>query len=134
MFLVSVDECILFFSVVGQWRMVRRALLAVGVGLLVVIATSVLVGLIFGSVSINSEIQARTSPNLIDFGIALGAGAAGSFAFTRARVSAAVAGTGETVGTVFRRMDKDGGGTRARTPRARHHSSRARGCRAAHSR
>ena len=89
-----------FGSVVGQWRMVRRALLAVGVGSLVVIATSVLVGLIFGSVSINSEIQARTSPNLIDFGIALGAGAAGSFAFTRARVSAAVAGVAIAVALV----------------------------------
>ena len=89
-----------FGSVVGQWRMVRRALLAVFVGSLVVIATSALVGLIFGSVSINSEIQVRTSPNLIDFGIALGAGAAGSFAFTRARASAAVAGVALAVALV----------------------------------
>ena len=89
-----------FGSVVGQWRMVRRALLAVCVGSIVVIATSALVGLVFGSVSINSEIQVRTSPNLIDFGIALGAGAAGSFAFTRTRASAAIAGVALSVALV----------------------------------
>ena len=56
--------------------------------------------MLLGISYIQSEITARTSPNLIDLGIAIAAAVAGSFSMTRERLSNSIAGVAIAVALV----------------------------------
>ena len=69
-------------------------------GIVLTIAVSWLVAYIIGLEAVNTEITARSNPTLIDFGIAMAAGAAGAFANTRRSISTAMPGVAIAVALV----------------------------------
>ena len=69
--------------VISDKKLFFRALLAVGLGMLEVLAISYLIGSIHELPSLTSELLARTQPNLFDLMIALAGGAAGAYAVAR---------------------------------------------------
>jgi uncharacterized hydrophobic protein (TIGR00271 family) len=71
----------------------RRGLAALAVGVALSIALSWFVGWAVGIHTSNSEILARTQPNLLDLGVAIVAGAVSAAAKLRPRIGDAVAGT-----------------------------------------
>jgi uncharacterized hydrophobic protein (TIGR00271 family) len=76
----------------GDLRLLRLATGATIRGMLLAIAIGVVVGwLPFGS-TLTAEILSRTSPTLLDLGVALFSGAAGAYALCRKDVSAALPG------------------------------------------
>ena len=72
-----------FAIVTGNWRLYRRSMVTVLLGVGCAILVSYLISAALPINVVGSEIVARTSPNLIDLGIASAAGAAGAFALTR---------------------------------------------------
>jgi uncharacterized hydrophobic protein (TIGR00271 family) len=76
----------------GDLRLLRRAGSATLRGILLAIAVAVLLGLLVPAATPQSEILNRTSPSLLDLGIALASGAAGAYALSRKGVSAALPG------------------------------------------
>ena len=72
--------------------MIRRSAVTIGFGVLAVIGTAALISLGLGISHVQSEITGRTSPNLIDLGIAIAAAVAGSFSMTRKQLSNSIAG------------------------------------------
>ncbi len=85
---------------VADGRLMRRSFVTVTLGVVGVIATSALISMALGVTHIQSEITARTSPNLIDLGIAIAAAIAGSFSMTRERLSNSIAGVAIAVALV----------------------------------
>ena len=73
----------------------KESLITLGLGSIVSIVISALIGLLFGlpAESFGSEILARTQPNLADLGVALTAGAISGYAKVRPKISDALAGT-----------------------------------------
>ncbi len=69
--------------VISDKKLFFRALWAVGLGMLEVLAISFLVGSIHSLPAVTSELLARTQPNLFDLMIALAGGAAGAYAVAR---------------------------------------------------
>ena len=84
----------------GRLSLVVKALgtLAAGVSLTVVL--SVLMGLLVGLPIFGSEVAARTTPNLLDLGIALVAGAMATYAKVRSKAVSSLAGTAIAVALV----------------------------------
>ena len=84
----------------GRLSLVITALstLATGVGLTV--GLSVLMGLLVGLPIFGSEVAARTSPNLLDLGVALVAGAMATYAKVRSKAVSSLAGTAIAVALV----------------------------------
>ena len=72
-----------FGLAVSDGRLIRRSAVTIGFGVLAVIRTAALISLGLGISHVQSEIIGRTSPNLIDLGIAIAAAVAGSFSMTR---------------------------------------------------
>ena len=72
-----------FAIVTGNWRLYRRSMVTVLLGVGCAILVSYLISAALPINVVGSEIVARTAPNLIDLGIASAAGAAGAFALTR---------------------------------------------------
>ncbi|MGB1621663.1 MAG: TIGR00341 family protein [Synechococcus sp.] len=89
-----------FGIAVADGRLIRRSAVTVLLGVIGVILTSALISLCLGVSHVQSEITARTSPNLIDLGIAIAAAVAGSFAMTRERLSSSIAGVAIAVALV----------------------------------
>lgn len=86
-------QALSFGAVVGDWRLLRRSVLTVGIGVVVSIAVAVALELIVALPVLGPEIVARSKPTLLDLGIALAAGAVSGFAKVRPSVSATIAGT-----------------------------------------
>lgn len=76
----------------GDNSLLRKAALALGGGILLVMATAFIIGLIHLEMPITNEIMARTAPNLLDLMVALGGGAAGAYAVSSPRLSVAFVG------------------------------------------
>ena len=73
-------------------RLLRRSLLTLSAGTMVVMTTAFIIGLWHSDIPITDEIVARTAPNLMDLMVALAGGAAGAYASTSPRLSAALVG------------------------------------------
>jgi uncharacterized hydrophobic protein (TIGR00271 family) len=83
----------------ADFQLLRQSLITLGMGTLVAILISALVGGIFQvpALSFGSEILARSKPNLADLGVALAAGAISGFAKIRPQIGDALAGTAISV-------------------------------------
>jgi len=97
--------------------LIFRSLLTIVIGTIVIITMAFLVTEMIGWKLAGSELIARMSPSLLDLGIAVAAGAAAAFAYTRPGVSSALAGIAIavalvpplcTVGIAFALGDKAG--------------------------
>ena len=80
--------------------LVLRSLLTIVIGTIVIITMAFLVSELIGWKLAGSELIARMSPSLLDLGIAVAAGAAAAFAYTRPGVSSALAGIAIAVALV----------------------------------
>jgi len=89
-----------FGSIEMNRVLVLRSLLTIVVGTNVIITMSFFVSEIIGWKLAGSELIARMSPSLLDLGIAVAAGAAAAFAYTRPSVSSALAGIAIAVALV----------------------------------
>lgn len=76
----------------GYARLLRGASLAVVGGVLVVLVTAIVLGLVHRDVPVTDAIMARTSPNFFELMIALAGGAAGAYASISPRLSIAFVG------------------------------------------
>lgn len=73
--------------------LIRASMLSLGVGSVLAIAISALIGVTTGIAQFGSEVMARTQPNLLDLGIAVTAGALAGVAKIEPKVAGSVAGT-----------------------------------------
>ena len=89
-----------FGIVTANWKLYKRSIATVFLGAFSVILVSYLLSLLLSIEIVRSEILARTSPNLIDLGIAIAAGAAGSFSLTRKSIASSIAGVAIAVALV----------------------------------
>ena len=80
--------------------LIFRSLLTIVIGTIVIITMAFLVSELIGWKLAGSELIARMSPSLLDLGIAVAAGAAAAFAYTRPGVSSALAGIAIAVALV----------------------------------
>ena len=80
--------------------LIFRSLLTIVIGTIVIITMAFLVSELIGWKLAGSELIARMSPSLLDLGIAIAAGAAAAFAYTRPGVSSALAGIAIAVALV----------------------------------
>ena len=81
-------------------KLAKRSLMTVVIGVIAVIATAALLSLLLDVSEVNREMTSRTSPNLIDLGVAVAAAVAGSFSMTRERLSNSLAGVAIAVALV----------------------------------
>ena len=86
--------------VVFEWEQVSRAALTVISGTLVVVAFAYLTTAFIGLRIAGSEILSRTTPTLLDLGVAMAAGAAGAFAYSRKSIANSIAGVAIAVALV----------------------------------
>jgi uncharacterized hydrophobic protein (TIGR00271 family) len=89
-----------FGSVKVYSVLIFRSLLTIVIGTVVIITMAYLVSELIGWKLAGSELIARMSPSLLDLGIAVAAGAAAAFAYTRPGVSSALAGIAIAVALV----------------------------------
>ncbi|MEN9213882.1 MAG: DUF389 domain-containing protein [Gloeomargarita sp. DG_1_6_bins_138] len=82
-----------FGALIGDVSLFRRALLSLVVGTTIAVILSCLLGVIAGFSVFGSEILARSTPNLLDLGIAVAAGGVCGYALVEPKVSATLAGT-----------------------------------------
>lgn len=76
----------------GDFTLLRNAFIALASGVLVVVACSLLIGLIHPEIPAGKELLGRTNPNYLDMMIALAGGAVGACAALTPRISNAVVG------------------------------------------
>ena len=89
-----------FATAMGNRKLLRRSSFTVLKGIILTILASWLAASLIGLKIVDSEILSRTNPTLIDFGIAMAAGAAGAFANTRRSISSALPGVAIAVALV----------------------------------
>ena len=89
-----------YSTAMGNRRLLRRSSFTLLKGILLTIGVSWLATSIIGLDTVDSEIMSRVKPTLIDFGIAMAAGAAGAFANTRRSISTAMPGVAIAVALV----------------------------------
>ena len=89
-----------YSTAMGNRRLLRRSSFTVFKGILLTIIVSWVVASIIGLETVDTEIMSRVKPTLIDFGIAMAAGAAGAFANTRRSISSALPGVAIAVALV----------------------------------
>jgi len=90
-------------TVIGSYRRLRTALLLLVSGIVVNIALGMIVGLVATErmpLSANPQIVGRTSPTLLDLGVATATGLAGAFALSRRDVSNILAGVAIAISLV----------------------------------
>ncbi|MEM7579402.1 MAG: DUF389 domain-containing protein [Cyanobacteria bacterium P01_A01_bin.80] len=89
------------YSIVSaNQRLLKRSSFTLIKGVLLTVLISILITKLVGIRTFGSEIMGRTSPTLLDLGVALAAGAAGSFAFTRRSIANALPGVAISVALV----------------------------------
>ncbi len=76
----------------GNNRLLRDALLAEIVGVLIVVAISFVIGTVHKNLPVGNEIMMRTAPNIFDLIIALAGGAAGAYATASSRIGVGLVG------------------------------------------
>ncbi len=81
-------------------RLLERAIITLLTGIILVIAIAYLTTEILGLATVGSEILGRTTPNSLDLGVALAAGAAAAFANTRRSIASALPGVAISVALV----------------------------------
>jgi uncharacterized hydrophobic protein (TIGR00271 family) len=86
--------------VVFEWGQVSRAAMTVIAGTLVVVMFAYLTTWFIGLRIAGSEILSRTTPTLLDLGVAMAAGAAGAFAYSRRSIANSIAGVAIAVALV----------------------------------
>jgi uncharacterized hydrophobic protein (TIGR00271 family) len=91
--LMPVIQATAFSALEGDAPEFLRSAITLAVGILLAIILSMALARLVGISEFGSEILSRVRPNLLDLGIALGAGIVGAFARVRPSVSSAVAGT-----------------------------------------
>lgn len=89
-----------FWMLQGQLALAGKALLTLSIGIGLTALLSAMVGLGVGMPLLGHEVTARTSPNLLDLGIALVAGAAAIYAKVRSRAVSSLVGTAIAVALV----------------------------------
>ena len=89
-----------YSTAMGNRKLLRRSSFTVFKGILLAIVVSWIVASIIGLETVDTEIMSRVKPTLIDFGIAMAAGAAGAFANTRRSISSALPGVAIAVALV----------------------------------
>ena len=89
-----------FGIVTRDWTLYKRSMITVALGASCTILIALVIGLLIPVDVVGQEIMARTQPNLIDLGIAIAAGAAGSFSLTRQSVANSIAGVAIAVALV----------------------------------
>jgi uncharacterized hydrophobic protein (TIGR00271 family) len=83
--------------------LICRSILTIVIGTIVIITMAFLVSELIGWKLAGSELMARMRPSLLDLGIAVAAGAAAAFAYTRPGVSSALAGIAIGAAVVYGR-------------------------------
>ncbi|MEM8843914.1 MAG: DUF389 domain-containing protein [Pseudomonadota bacterium] len=83
-----------------DWRLARRSVLTVISGVILVILVSYLCTYLVGLRIAGTEILSRTSPTLLDLGVAMAAGAAAAFSYTRKSIMNSIAGVAIAVALV----------------------------------
>jgi uncharacterized hydrophobic protein (TIGR00271 family) len=81
-------------------QLVRYSLKSIGLGLLLGYLCAVLITLVTPLHILNVEIMARTRPNLLDLGVAVGSGMAGAYAHSKKEVTQTLAGVAIAVALV----------------------------------
>lgn len=78
----------------GNWNLLRRAGTAEGIGVVIVLITSMLIGKFHSEVDVlaQTELMMRTAPNILDLLIALGGGAAGAYAVVSPKLKSGAVG------------------------------------------
>ena len=89
-----------FAIVTGNWTLYKRSIVTVLLGTFSTILVSYWISALIPINIVGPEIVARTSPNLFDLGIAIAAGAAGSFSLTRKSIATSIAGVAIAVALV----------------------------------
>jgi len=89
-----------FAIVVADWQLLLRSVLTLATGVVLVVALAYFSTELLALRVAGSEILARTSPTLIDLGVAMAAGGAAAFAYTRRSIMAAIAGVAIAVALV----------------------------------
>ena len=84
----------------GDVKLIRRALWTLSTGIVTTILVAYLLSISVGWRFAGLEILSRSNPNLLDLGVALAAGAAGSFSLTRRNLWGAPAGVAIAVALV----------------------------------
>lgn len=84
----------------GNRKLLRCASLTILRGILLTIFIAWITSSLIGLKTVDTEILSRTQPTLIDFGIAMAAGLAGSYAHTRRSISSALPGVAIAVALV----------------------------------
>ncbi|MEL6602315.1 MAG: DUF389 domain-containing protein [Cyanobacteria bacterium J06614_10] len=91
--LMSPIRSVAFGILEGDLELVVTGLKALGTGTAIAIALSALIGLGSGFLEYGSEVASRSSPNLLDLGIAITAGGLSGYAKVQPRLSNTLAGT-----------------------------------------
>ena len=86
--------------VVFSPRLLERAIFTLLTGIILVITIAYLTTEVLGLATVGSEILGRTTPNSLDLGVALAAGAAAAFANTRRSIASALPGVAISVALV----------------------------------
>ena len=86
--------------VIARYARIIRSLLTILAGVLVVVGLSYSVTEQVGIAIAGSEILSRTQPTLLDLGVAIAAGAAAAFAYSRSSVMNSIAGVAIAVALV----------------------------------
>lgn len=89
-----------YSTAMGNRKLLRRSIFTLIKGILLAIGVAWLVSSIIGLQTVDTEIMARVKPTLIDFGVAMAAGAAGAFAYTRPSIANALPGVAIAVALV----------------------------------
>ncbi len=86
--------------VVAEIRLIGRSVATVIAGVCVVVAIAYVSTRVIGLRITGSEVLNRTAPTLLDLGVALAAGAAAAFSFTRRNIANSIAGVAIAVALV----------------------------------
>ena len=89
-----------YSTVVIDFRLARRSILTILSGVVLVILFSYLSTRVIGLRIAGTEILSRTSPTLLDLGVAIAAGAAAAFSYTRKSIINSIAGVAIAVALV----------------------------------
>ena len=85
---------------IGEKKLIAKALCTIALGVALVVMTAFLISRGLGTNFVQSEVYARTTPNLIDLGIAVAAAIAGAYCTVRKRLSSSIAGVAIAVALV----------------------------------
>jgi uncharacterized hydrophobic protein (TIGR00271 family) len=81
-------------------RLLKRASFSLMTGIALSVGTAALITVLLGYAAVTPEIEARSLPTLLDLGVALAAGAAGSYAKSRRHIADALPGVAISVALV----------------------------------